>query len=136
MERLHQRADIVVVSGTPGEALVREWEEHDIAGFVDVIAGQEMGSKTEHIRMAAGGKYAEGRLLMIGDAPGDMKAAHANGARFYPIVPGQEEASWEVFHSTVLDLFFEGGYSEVREAEAIREFEARLPEVPHWISKA
>ena len=30
---------------------------------------------------------------MIGDAPGDMKAAHASGALFFPIVPGDEEES-------------------------------------------
>ena len=28
---------------------------------------------------------------MIGDAPGDMRAAQANGACFYPINPGAEE---------------------------------------------
>ncbi|MHC4573308.1 MAG: hypothetical protein ACYS76_04135 [Planctomycetota bacterium] len=38
-------ADIIVVSGTPYEALTREWEEHDIAKYVQVIAGQEMGQR-------------------------------------------------------------------------------------------
>ena len=35
---------------------------------------------------------------MIGDAPGDMKAARANGALFFPINPGHEDESWERFY--------------------------------------
>jgi 2-dehydro-3-deoxygluconokinase len=48
---LRDRADIVVVSATPGEALGREWNEHGIAQYVKVIAGQEMGSKKECIAL-------------------------------------------------------------------------------------
>ena len=33
--------------------------------------------------------------LMIGDAPGDYKAAEANNCLFFPINPGAEEASWQ-----------------------------------------
>ena len=32
---------------------------------------------------------------MIGDAPGDHKAAKSNHALFFPIVPHREEASWQ-----------------------------------------
>jgi phosphoglycolate phosphatase-like HAD superfamily hydrolase len=77
---LNDKTDMIVVSATPLEALAREWEEHDIARFVRVIAGQEMGSKALHLGVAAKGKYAPGHVLMIGDAPGDMKAARANDA--------------------------------------------------------
>ena len=35
---------------------------------------------------------------MVGDAPGDLKAAKANKALFYPINPGSEDASWKRFH--------------------------------------
>jgi hypothetical protein len=31
LEKMQPVADLIVVSGTPGEALAREWEEHDIA---------------------------------------------------------------------------------------------------------
>ena len=48
------QADVVVVSATPSEALTREWEEHAIARNVrGVIAGQEMGTKKQHLALAA-----------------------------------------------------------------------------------
>src|SRR3990170_1408289 len=50
VQKLGELADMVVVSQTPTEALIREWQEHEIAGYVAMIAGQEMGTKTEHIR--------------------------------------------------------------------------------------
>lgn len=132
LARLTETADVVVVSQTPTEALVREWEEHDIARFARLICGQEMGTKTEHIRHAAGGKYAPGRLLMIGDAPGDLKAARANNALFYPINPGAEEASWQRFHDEAIDRFLTGRYTADYEQELIAEFDRRLPELPPW----
>jgi phosphoglycolate phosphatase-like HAD superfamily hydrolase len=94
LERLQGVADTLVVSATPGEALVREWEEHDIARLVSVIAGQEMGKKAEQLKLAQGGHYGPGSVLMIGDALGDLVAARANCALFFPIVPGREEESW------------------------------------------
>ncbi|HBT21747.1 MAG TPA: haloacid dehalogenase, partial [Verrucomicrobiales bacterium] len=62
----------------------REWAEHDISKFVEIIAGQEMGTKTEHLKFAAVDNYAAEKILMIGDAPGDHKAAKANGVLFFP----------------------------------------------------
>jgi len=78
LEKLSGKADVMVVSATPGEALKREWAEHDIAKHTGMICGQEMGSKKEHIQYGAGGKYPPEKILMVGDAPGDMKAAKAN----------------------------------------------------------
>ena len=78
LEKLSSRADMVVVSATPTEALQKEWREHNLAKYVKVIAGQEIGSKKEHLTLAAGGKYKANYVLMIGDAPGDMQAARAN----------------------------------------------------------
>ena len=126
------RADMLVCSATPHDALTREWEEHGIREYVFAIAGQEQGKKDEHIAMAAGGKYAPEKMLMIGDAPGDMKAAKANDALFYPIMPGAEDASWKRLHDEGLDRFFAGTYAGGYEAELIREFEAVLPDTPPW----
>ncbi len=131
-EKLATRADIICVSATPGEALVREWQEHDIARYAAVIAGQEMGSKKEHLKLTAGGKYLKERVLMVGDAPGDLSAARANGALFYPINPGHEEASWERFYREGIDRFFDGTYAGEYEASLIAEFEKLLPETPPW----
>lgn len=125
-------ADLVVVSQTPGEALEREWEEHGLDRFPAIIAGQEMGAKTDHLRMAAGGKYAQGRVLMIGDALGDLQAARGAGAFFFPINPGREEESWERLQGEGLDRFRNGTYGGAYESGLIDEFERLLPEKPPW----
>ena len=52
LEKIQPLADVIVVSATPCEALAREWEEHDIAKYVEVIAGQEMGKKAQHLEYA------------------------------------------------------------------------------------
>jgi phosphoglycolate phosphatase-like HAD superfamily hydrolase len=132
LEKLGAKADAMVISQTPAEALEREWLEHDIRRGVKIIAGQEMGTKTEHLKFAAAGKYAREKILMVGDAPGDYKAAKSNGALFYPIVPGDEETSWERFYKEALDHFFAGKFAGAYEAELVRKFEASLPENPHW----
>ena len=132
LEALAPKADMIVVSATPGEALRREWEEHDIAKHCAVIAGQEMGKKKEHLQLAAGAKYQKDRVLMIGDAPGDLDAARANGFLFYPIKPGSEDESWRRFHDEGMVRFLSGRYAGDYEAELIDEFDALLPEVPPW----
>ena len=132
IQRASAHADLIVVSATPGEALGREWAEHDLARYAAVIAGQEMGTKAEHLRLASTGRYAPGRVLMIGDAPGDLAAAKSAGALFYPIVPGDEANSWEQLFDKALERFFEGSYAGQYEATLIESFEAQLPDVPPW----
>jgi phosphoglycolate phosphatase-like HAD superfamily hydrolase len=132
LQFLADKADMIVVSATPYEALKREWEEHDIAQYVRVIAGQEQGKKALHLELAAKGKYPSDRILMVGDAPGDMKAARANDALFYPVNPGHEEASWQRFYEEAVHKFLAGEYAGAYETALIAEFEAILPEVPPW----
>ena len=132
IERLSTLADAIVVSQTPHEALAREWEEHSIDRYVRAIAGQELGTKTEHITMAAKGKYPDDRILMIGDAPGDFRAAHDNGALFFPVVPGHENRSWKLFYEEALDKFISGNYRGEYQQRLISEFEKSLPDKPSW----
>jgi phosphoglycolate phosphatase-like HAD superfamily hydrolase len=132
LEKMRAKADVVVVSATPCEALEREWAEHDIAKYTDIIAGQEMGKKAQHLDYATTGKYEQGRVLMIGDAPGDMKAAKANNALFYPINPGDEPKSWKRFADEAFDKFIDGKYAGDYEAALIDEFDSYLPERPDW----
>jgi phosphoglycolate phosphatase-like HAD superfamily hydrolase len=132
LERLSGRADIMVVSATPGAALEREWAEHGLARYVGLIAGQELGKKKEHLALAAVGKYPPDRILMIGDAPGDLNAARANGVLFYPIEPGREEASWSRFLEEAMPRFLEGRYGGDYMGELVNRFEAMLPSVPPW----
>lgn len=135
LKKMQEMADAIVVSQTPVEALNREWKEHGVAKYVKMIAGQEMGTKTEHIRYAAKGKYDDDKILMIGDAPGDLKAAKDNGALYYPIIPGQEEKSWEIFYKEGLNRFFNGTFAGEYEDMLIDEFLIHLPELPPWQRK-
>lgn len=133
LEKIQPLADVIVVSGTPNEALRREWEEHGIAKYVEVIAGQEMGNKAQHLEYATKERYDKDHVLMIGDAPGDMKAASANDALFYPINPGNEKESWKRFYDEAFEKFIDGEYAGRYEEELIAEFDSYLPELPPWI---
>jgi len=132
IEKIRRLADVMVVSATPGEALSREWREHGIDNLAAMICGQELGSKTEHIQYAAGGRYQTDRILMIGDAPGDLKAARANHACFYPINPGDEAESWKRLRDEAADRFFAGNYRGAYEDKLIEEFLSHLPSTPPW----
>jgi len=132
LEKLSAQADCIVVSATPNEALEREWKEHEVDPYVAVIAGQERGKKSEHLALAAGGRYPPEKILMIGDAPGDMKAARANSALFFPVNPGHEEESWARFRDEACGKFLAGAYAGDYEASLIAEFEKLLPEHPPW----
>lgn len=132
LESLAAQADIVVVSQTPTEALVREWEEHNLAQYARAIAGQELGAKKQHLRMATAGHYAPQHVLMIGDALGDWEAARANEALFFPINPGHEEKSWRRFFEEGIQKFLRGEFAGVYEADRMAEFMERLPETPPW----
>jgi phosphoglycolate phosphatase-like HAD superfamily hydrolase len=132
LAKIAPQADIMVVSATPNEALQREWEEHDIARYAAMICGQEMGKKAEHLQYGAGGKYPPEKILMVGDAPGDLKAARANHACFFPVNPGGEAASWQRFYEEAAERFFAGEYRGQYEDGLVADFAAHLPSVPPW----
>jgi hypothetical protein len=111
---------------------LREWEEHGLRQLVALIAGQEIGSKEEQLGLAARGRYGPGKVLMVGDAPGDQSAALANGALFYPVDPGHEDESWQRFFEEALPRFFAGTYAGDYMAAQIARFEQLLPERPPW----
>ena len=131
LQMLHDQADIVVVSATQEKALEREWGEHDLMRYVSRVCGQESGSKAQIIK-ALRPQYADHHVLMIGDALGDLKAAHANGALFYPIRPGEETASWHEFIG-ILPAFLNATYGR-EEEKLISRFHQLLPDTPPWQS--
>ncbi len=132
LQKLQDRADMIVVSVTASETLRREWGEHGLAQYMAVIAGQDMGTKRQHLEWAAKGKYPDDRILVIGDAPGDRDAAQAVGALYYPINPGAEEQSWQRFYDEASEKFLNGMFAGVYEAALIAEFEKLLPDTPPW----
>ena len=112
------------------EKMQREWDEHDLTKYVVAICGQEIGTKNECLHVAR--YYPPCHALMIGDAPGDHKAADANGALFFPVNPGDEEASWKRLLDEGLERFFAGTFAGKYQEELLAEFDSYLPEQPPW----
>jgi phosphoglycolate phosphatase-like HAD superfamily hydrolase len=130
---LEVNSRVADMSQTPLEALEREWEENDMTQYVNLIAGQEHGTKSEHILYATEGKgYDSDKILKVGDAPGDYKAAMDNHAFFYPIIPGLEEMSWQRLVDEGLNKFFNGTFAGTYQQMLLNEFDAALPDQPSW----
>ncbi len=129
-------ADLIVVSQTPEEALQREWRGQQLDRYVRVIAGQELGTKSEQMQMAAAGRYEADKVLMIGDALGDLESARSVGACFFPIEPGNEEASWQLLDQEAYGLFLAGSYRGAYEEQLVQRFRQLLPSEPPWIDLA
>jgi phosphoglycolate phosphatase-like HAD superfamily hydrolase len=130
LERLVDHADLLVVSATPTEALIAEWHEHELAGYVRTICGQELGTKKEMLAIAP--RYAADHALMVGDALGDYKAAEANRCLFFPINPGGEETSWQRLFEEGIDRFLAGTFAGDYQRRLLEEFNKLLPEAPPW----
>jgi phosphoglycolate phosphatase-like HAD superfamily hydrolase len=132
LERMHAHSDVFVVSQTPTTTVMHEWGRHDLLQYVQMVAGPEIGAKAECLALAMKGRYARERVLMIGDAPGDLNAAMEAGACFYPINPGHEEASWRRFREEAYDRFLAGRFDAAYARDLADEFNALLPETPPW----
>lgn len=130
LDRFAEKCDMIVASATPNAALRAEWEEHGIAGHVQAICGQEAGTKKEILAVAA--RYGSNKSLMIGDAPGDHKAAVANNCLFFPINPGHEEASWKRLLDEGIDRFYAGTFAGEYQEKLVEEFNKYLPASPPW----
>ncbi|MBN2218093.1 MAG: HAD family hydrolase [Pirellulales bacterium] len=130
LDKIDGEADILVVSATPQEALTREWEEHDLKKYIAAICGQEIGTKKQSLQTAS--QYGPNCALMIGDAPGDYRAAVANQTLFFPINPGAEEASWKRLFEEGIERFLSGTFGGAYQKELLDEFESYLPENPPW----
>ncbi len=122
LEKAIDKAVVGVISSATKEGLETDWKGGGIAQYASVILGKENGSKKEQLKSEADGKYDKNKILMIGDAIGDLEAAKSIGALFYPIVAGEEEASWEKFYNESLDVFFSGEYEGKYEKALIDTF--------------
>jgi hypothetical protein len=76
------------------------------------------------------GCYTAEQVLVLGDAPGDQEAAEAVGARFFPITPGGETASWRRFAGEGFPRFLRGGFDAACQHELNASFSAALPTSP------
>lgn len=103
-------ADTAVISSASESSLKDDWKKDNLDAYVSEIYGQEFGTKKVQLETALKRGYEQS--MMIGDAIGDLKAAQAVGACFYPIIPGREEESWQELCNKYLDIFFRNEFNE------------------------
>ncbi len=127
------KADVIVVSQMPHVSCYKEWNEHGLASCVSLLGGQELGTKAEQLKVAMAGRYETPKVLMIGDAPGDLDAARANNVLFFPTIPGHEDASWQELIADAFNRFVRGSYAGPCQDAKIAAFQQRLPDRPPWV---
>ena len=128
---LHPRFRAGIVSQSPERVLRQDWGAHGLLACIDDVAGQEVGPKPTQIATLTR-HLSPGRVLMVGDAFGDLRAARAHGCRFFPILPGREGESWAILRDEVLPAFHAGAYAPEREAALVAAFTHALPQTPPW----
>ena len=123
LRALSDIADIAVVSSANGGALESEWHRCGLDGYIGALLGQEAGNKafciSELVRL---GGYDKERVLMVGDAPGDLKAAEKNGVLYYPILVGKEEYSWRRLREEAVAKLADGSFFGEYQEKVKKEF--------------
>jgi len=128
-----EHADILIVSKTPYADLANYWEAQKIDRYIQMIAGQEMGSKGHHIEIAKkAGQYNDNQVMMIGDGGGDLKAVKENNGLFYPTPPGKEKQAWGNFPDA-FQKFIQGEYVGNYEKILLDDFKKALLTSPPWL---
>jgi phosphoglycolate phosphatase-like HAD superfamily hydrolase len=119
-------ANVAIVSSANGAAVLDEWTRHELAVHVDVMLGQEAGTKAYCIEQMKKFGFDHTHVLMVGDAPGDLDAAQKNGVFYYPILVGMEKFSWDRFRNEALGKFIDGSFGGDYQQQLIDEFNANL----------
>lgn len=122
----HQKADVAIVSAANLQAVYEEWETQGLLSDVDVLLSQSAGTKQFCIEKLVEKGYEKSCVLMVGDAPGDLKAATENGIMYYPILVTKEKKSWEEFVTVGLDRFINHTFHGEYQQEVIQRFNKNL----------
>ncbi len=132
LQQAAETCDVVVVSQAPRKTLVHEWSQSGLDSHTVFIAGQEFGTKAAQVEQTLEAVDANYEVLVLGDALGDQSAADAVAARFFPIIPGDESASWRRFIDEGLPRFNEGRFDDSYQASLLEAFSRALPKDPPW----
>ena len=87
----HAATDVAIVSSANAGAVREEWTRHNLIEHTDIMLAQDAGTKAYCIGQLLQKGYEKDHVLMIGDAPGDQKAAEDNGVLYYPILVKKEK---------------------------------------------
>lgn len=126
LEYAHQFVDIAIVSSANYEAVMEEWELYGLLEHVDVVMAQNVGSKAFCIGEMLKKGYDKEKVLMTGDAPGDLDAAKKNDVFYYPILVRKEKQSWDEFKETAISKLISGEYGGVYQKLKTEQFLTNL----------
>lgn len=119
---IHEQADSAIVSSANPQAVQDEWTRFGFMDLVDHVMAQDAGTKADCIAKLRSSGYDAGHILMIGDAPGDQRAAEENGVLYYPILAGKEVSSWQQLIAESYARFCAGTYAGAYQAELVAAF--------------
>ena len=114
-------ADVAMVSSANRDAVEEEWGKFGLLEHTDIVLAQDIGSKAACIAEMMKFGYDPGKVLMVGDAPGDSDAAKKNGVYYYPILVNHEKESWEEAIAVAFGKLQSGDYAPYGE-EKQRQF--------------
>ncbi len=123
--KLHKTCDIAIVSSANYEAVKEEWTRFGLICHVDIVLAQNAGSKKSCIERLLTYGYDRDKVMMAGDAPGDMDAAEKNGVFYYPILVRREAESWSKIQEAAGRLR-EGTFGGEYQQALIDEFTSNL----------
>lgn len=126
LEKLAQEGTVHVVSTANREALESEWTRHGLMEYVENLYCQDKGKKEDVIASLIEAGTSPENIVMIGDSPGDLKAAELNNAWFYPIIVGNEEKSWDLLREEVVDTMIAGNFTTEMQKEYTEMFWSNL----------
>lgn len=129
LAKAHEKADIAIVSSANQQAVEEEWGLYGLTEHVDILLSQEAGSKAFCIGELLKKGYDPAKVLMTGDAPGDLDAAVKNGVFFYPICVRREKESWEEFDKEGVPRLINGSYQGEYQEKKTKEFWDNLKSV-------
>lgn len=118
----HEYADIAIVSSANLQAVEEEWELYGLLEHVDILMAQNVGSKAFCIQEMVKKGYDKDKVLMTGDAPGDLQAAQKNDVFYYPILVRHEKDSWKEFKEKAVAKLVNGTYGGAYQEEKIASF--------------
>ena len=122
LEYAHRVADIAIVSSANLQAVEEEWALYGLLEHVDILLAQNVGSKAFCIAELLKKGYDRDKVLMTGDAPGDLDAAKENGVFYYPILVRHEGDSWQEFRESAVDKLTGRSYGGAYQQEKLDAF--------------
>lgn len=128
LEFAHERADVAIVSSANLDAVLEEWEKYHLIEHTDIVLAQNSGSKAFCIGELLKKGYDRNKVLMCGDALGDMQAAEKNGVYYYPILVKSEKASWQEFMDEGFGRLLDGSYAGEYQSAKRKQFLKNLGE--------